>query len=109
MELVAKFLAENNTEIINKMLTKMLLDMKFEKKDKNFLYFKENEYGNVAIVVSPIIFDDPLYTVSAVVKRNEKKQNSQEESTTTKSFSVSDDDIESLVEQTKEFLGRFIK
>lgn len=108
MELISQFLADNTSDALGKTLTKQLLDFGFEKKDKNFLYYKETNYGSIVIAVTSIILQDPLYTISVVVEKKEKKHNSEEEHTIKKTFGVSDSSVNKLIDMVIEYLKRFI-
>ena len=108
MQLVSNFLQNNSTDFLNKSLEKRLKELKFEKKDKCFLYYKDLKYGNITIAVSNIFYVDPLYSISLVIKDTEKKHESEEDKLIKKTFSTSDSNIQSLVESTINYLKRYM-
>jgi len=108
MDLIAQFLADNTADASTKALTKELIKLGFEKKDKNFLYYKETNYGSIVIAVTSIMLQDPLYTVSLVVEKKEKKNNSEEDHIIKKTFGVSDSNINKLIDLVINYLKRFV-
>ena len=108
MDLVAQFLADTTTDTMSETLNKKLIDLGFEKKDKNFLYYKETNYGSIVIAVTSVMLQDPLYTISIVVEKKEKKHDSEEDHTIKKTFGVSDSNVNKLIELTINYLKRFI-
>lgn len=108
MKLVSTFLQKDTTGFLNKSLEKKLLELKFEKKDKTFLYFKDRKYGNMTIAVSSIFYVDPLYSISIVIKETEKRHESEEDKTVKKTFSTSDSNIQSMVESTINYVKRYV-
>jgi len=108
MKLVATYLQNRTTDFLDKSLTEKLLKLGFEKKDKNFLFYKEHEYGNMVIAVSNIKFFDPLYSISIVVKGKEATHKSEEDNTIKKTFTTSDSDVQTLIESALEFVKSII-